>query len=348
MASGVGSSLEDLELYLREHHLRGAGIQRAGDPPPPREGHAAGFWKWEEFYPALEQAGNLVTIGSDGMVGMRVVTPLGHGRPIHMDAQILMPGERTQAHRNMKSETRLVLTAPPEAVFVCENEGFPMERGDLIVSPTWTNHDHWNRGEEPAVFVDAYDTGYSGLGANINERFPDDAPYQTLTKSPGFAEKTLGHVQPSTGQSLSPSSPTRYPLPPMRYPWSETRRALDALRESEEPGDPADGLHLTFTSPVDGGPTLPTMAWHVQLLRPHEETGSHRHNSTTFYHVFEGEGAVEIDGERLEWETGDFFVVPPWTWHHHENRASGDDALLFSVDDWPAMTKLGFYKREQA
>ena len=341
MADGVGTSLEDLERYLREHHLRGAGIQRAGDPPPPREGYAAGFWKWSELYPALEQAGKLVSIGSDGMVGMRAVTPLGHGRPIHMDAQILMPGERTQAHRNMKSETRLVLSAPPEAVFVCENEGFPMERGDLIVSPTWTNHDHWNRGSEPAVFVDAYDVGYATLGANLNERFPDDAPYQSIVKSDGHSHKTLGHVRASTGDSP-------YPLPPMRYPWSETSAALDALRESEADGDPADGLHLTFTSPVDGGPTLPTIAWGVQLLRPHERTGAHRHNSTTFYHVFEGEGTVEIEGERLEWTTGDFFVVPPWAWHHHEHRGSGGDALIFSVDDWPAMTKLGFYKSELA
>lgn len=346
MADDVGTSIEHLERYLREHHLRGAGIQRAGDPPPRRDGYAAGLWKWAELYPALAQAGKLVSIGtneggSDGMVGMRVVTPLGHGRPIHMDAQILMPGERTRAHRNMKSETRLVLSAPPEAVFVCENEAFPMERGDLIVSPTWTNHDHWNRGGEPAVFVDAYDTGYSSLGANLNERFPQDAPYQTLTKPAGFAQRTLGHVQATVGDAP-------YPLPPMRYPWSETSAALDALRESEAEGDPADGLHLTFRSPVDGGPTLPTMAWGVQMLRPHEKTGAHRHNSTTFYHVFDGTGTVEIEGERLEWETGDFFVVPPWTWHHHEHRGSGGDAVVFSVDDWPAMSKLGFYKSERA
>ena len=348
MASSIGTSLADLEVYLREHHLRGSGIRSAGDPPPPREGYAAGLWKWAELYPALEQSGKLVRIGRtaswgsvDGVIGMRVVTPLGHGRPIHMDAQLLMPGERTHAHRNMKSETRLVLSAPPEAVFVCEDEGFPMERGDLIVSPSWTNHDHWNRGDEPAVFVDAYDTGYSGLGANINESFPDDAPYQTIAKSDGYSRKTRGHVRASTGDAP-------YPLPPAHYPWSETSAALDALRESEADGDPADGLHLRFTSPVDGGPTLPTISWAVQLLRPRERTGSHRHNSTTFYHVFEGEGAVEIEGERLEWTTGDFFVIPPWTWHHHEHRGTGGDAIVFSVDDWPAMTKLGFYKSELA
>ena len=87
------------------------------------------------------------------------------------------------------------------------------------------------------------------------------------------------------------------------------------------------------------------MAWHVQLLNPRQRTLSHRHNSTTCYHVFEGEGVTEIEGERLAWGPGDLFVVPPWRWHHHEN-GSAQDAILFSIDDWPAMTKLGFFKKE--
>ena len=39
------------------------------------------------------------------------------------------------------------------------------------------------------------------------------------------------------------------------------------------------------------------------------------------------------------------FVVPPWAWHRHENPAS-EDAILYSIDDWPAMTKMGFYRTE--
>ena len=49
-----------------------------------------------------------------------------------------------------------------------------------------------------------------------------------------------------------------------------------------------------FSSPVDGGSTLPTMAWQVQLLDRDLKTRSHRHNSTSYYHVFEGEGCTVI------------------------------------------------------
>ena len=102
-----------------------------------------------------------------------------------------------------------------------------------------------------------------------------------------------------------------------------------------------------LASPVDGGTTPPTIAWHVQLLSAGQNTLAHRHNSTTFYFAFEGSGAIEIEGDRLQWNQGDIFAVPAWKWHHHENGKDGD-SILFSIDDWPAMTKLGFYRKEQA
>jgi len=39
-------------------------------------------------------------------------------------------------------------------------------------------------------------------------------------------------------------------------------------------------------------------------------------------------------------------VVPTWAWHEH-GSAAGQEAVLFSVQDRPAMEALGLY-REQA
>lgn len=58
-----------------------------------------------------------------------------------------------------------------------------------------------------------------------------------------------------------------------------------------------------------------------------------------------GLGRTEVAGERLEWAQGDIFCVPPWMWHRHENPVS-EDAILYSVDDWPALAKMGFYRWE--
>ena len=126
------------------------------------------------------RSGEIVTVGPNGMTGMRSVVGIEARRfPIWMNAQILMPGERTQAHRNLRSETRLVCQAPKDAVFVCEYEAYPMERGDVVISPAWTFHDHWNKDTTPAIWIDGYDNGYNP-NVNINERMPNDEPYEEI------------------------------------------------------------------------------------------------------------------------------------------------------------------------
>lgn len=325
--ANVGTTLEDLGEFLAEHHLVGAWARSSTQAP--RKGKTAAYWSWAGIHDALMQSGKLVGIGSGGQTGMRSVTGVeARGYPVYMNVQILMPSERTEAHRNLRSETRLVVEAPTGAVFVCEFEAYPMERGDVVISPPWTYHDHFNEGDAPAIFVDGYDNGYNP-NVNVNQKLPDGALYEAITRPEGYTRNVQGNLRTTPGERP-------FPLPPMRYPWTETLTALTALRESEASPDPFDGFHLMMASPVDGGATLPTMAWHVQLLEPRQQTLAHRHNSTTFYHVFEGEGVTTIDGERLEWHRGDIFGVPPWTWHQHENLASGD-TILFSVDDWPAM-----------
>ena len=83
----------------------------------------------------------------------------------------------------------------------------------------------------------------------------------------------------------------------------------------------------------------------LQLMTPRLSTRDHRHISTTIYQVFRGSGATVVDGERLEWSQGDILVVPPWSWHHHENT-SDSDAMLFAVDDWPTFKALALYREE--
>ncbi|MBM2812618.1 MAG: cupin protein, partial [Chloroflexi bacterium] len=161
---------------------------------------------------------------------------------------------------------------------------------------------------------------------------------QPRDKTVGFSQQVFGGARPSWLKS-----PHR--TPPFRYPWKDTNATLQALRASDTPPDPHDGYHLTYAHPVDGGPTLPTMACEIQLHPVGVPSRSHRHNSTTIYHVFRGEGATVIDSEAIEWSRGDIFVIPPWATHRHENRAS-EDAILFSICDWPAIRALGLYEEE--
>ena len=330
-------TIEELSELLAEHHLVGAWARN--NKQAPRVGKTAAHYKWEGIRDSLLQSGELVKIGSGGQTGMRSVTGLEARKfPVYMNAQVLMPGDHTESHRNLRTETRLVIEAAPGAIFVCEAEAYPMNRGDVVISPPWTYHDHYNGGEEPVIFVDGYDNAYNP-NVNVNEKLPNGQLYEIVTKPEGYTRAMNSHSRPITQERP-------FPLPPMHYAWKETEAALAIMREAGEARDPYEGVHLMFSSPVDGGPTLPTMAWQVQVLDPHQKTLSHRHNSSSFYHVFEGEGHTIIDGETLEWHKGDLFGVPPWTWHHHENN-SNDDTILFSVDDWPAMKALGFFMKDE-
>jgi gentisate 1,2-dioxygenase len=38
-------------------------------------------------------------------------------------------------------------------------------------------------------------------------------------------------------------------------------------------------------------------------------------------------------------------VVPQWQWHSHENTGD-EDALLFSMSDWPLLKPFGFYREQ--
>jgi gentisate 1,2-dioxygenase len=130
--------------------------------------------------------------------------------------------------------------------------------------------------------------------------------------------------------------------PILNYKWSSTRASLHALREDS--GSPFDGIIMEYINPYTGGPTLPTMAAYLQLLRKGEHTQAHRHVASTVYHVAEGGGYSIVNGERFDWEEGDTFVVPTWAWHEHASEQG--EAVLFSFSDRPILQAFGLDREE--
>ena len=125
------------------------------------------------------------------------------------------------------------------------------------------------------------------------------------------------------------------------YPMSEMRAALLQLAA----GETGEEIVLEYTNRVTGGPVMPTIACHMQLLRPGEETRARRRVCRTNYHVVEGAGYSMVGDQRLDWEDKDVFTVPTWTFHEHVN--SGDlPAFLFSFTDAPVMKALSLYREE--
>ncbi len=56
-------------------------------------------------------------------------------------------------------------------------------------------------------------------------------------------------------------------------------------------------------------------------------------------------GVTTVEQEIFRWVQGDLFLISPWRWHNHENT-SAQDAILFSINDWPTTSALGLYREE--
>jgi 1-hydroxy-2-naphthoate dioxygenase len=328
-------AIGDLDTWLAERNLNGhwnlADQERVEFKPF--------IWKWADISVGLEMATELVGVHEAGRRTIQLRNPGMPGRmsnSIHMSIQSVLAGETAEAHRHTAAAIRYVIQGTEGAATVVNGEPLPMQTGDLVTTPSWSWHDHYNDSDQPVIWLDVLDVRLAAMAKMMQE--PYTTPQQARDKPVGFASKTLGHVRPSW---LKPEETT----PAFRYPWTETEDILRALRESEVEPDPYDGYHLTYAHPVHGGPTLPTFACELQELPSKLTTRDHRHLSTTIYQAFRGSGVTVVDGQRLEWSQGDIFIVPPWSWHHHENPTDSD-AILFSVDDWPTFQSLALYREE--
>ena len=126
--------------------------------------------------------------------------------------------------------------------------------------------------------------------------------------------------------------------PLLHYPWKQTWETLQRLAP-EVDGSPFDGVIMEYTNPNTGGPVMPTIACHIQMLRPGEATRAHRHTAGAIYHVVQGRGRSVVNGQTLEWEDKDVFAVPGWNYHEHANASDTEPAVLFSFTEGPGAAR---------
>lgn len=289
-------------------------------PSEPRSRAVPHVWHWRELRSHAMRAAELVGTEEAERRVLVLANPgapgLGATNTVSANIQVVMPGEIARSHRHSAAALRMVIESSG-GYTVVNGTKLPMLPGDLVLTPSWTWHDHANDSDMPMLWLDGLDSALVRmLEATFYEAHPQEA-------------QPLGHA-------LNGSS--------WRYPYTEMRRALDE-RAARGEADRFDGVIIDYTNPVNGGPVMPTIGCHLQLLRPGEHTHAHRHTSNTAYHVVEGEGYSIVDGTRLDWGGKDIFVVPTWMFHEHVNTADRP-AILFSHTDAPMMHTLGLWREE--
>jgi len=315
--SDIQSSQEELQEYydqLAAQQVTPAWIG-GGISVEPQSTAVPYVWHWRDLRPQAMRAAELVGTAQAERRVLRLTNPKLPGiasNTLVANIQIVMPGEIARAHRHSGAALRLIIEGKG-GYTVVNGERVPMSPGDLVLTPNWSWHDHANDTDAPVIWLDGLDT-----------------PLVRMLEA-GFAEEYHQDRQ----ELAAPVNASEW-----HYPMSEMRAALQRLA-ADAPGDGEVGLD--YINRRTGGPVMPTIACHMQLLRPGEKTRARRRVCCTNYHVVEGAGYSMVGDRQLDWEDKDVFTVPTWTYCEHVN--TGDrPAFLFSFSDAPVMQALGLYR----
>jgi gentisate 1,2-dioxygenase len=317
-------------------------------------------WRWKDYSPFLERIEAIakradvspiefadrqsILLTNPGLGGRLQVTTT-----MRTAISIYTPGDVAPAHIHSANASRTILSERGGYTNV-EGERCEAVRGDLIVTPNGTWHDHGNDSSTPVIWIDMLDwplmeildcawvdMDFRGNGAASN------AKIQKSVHSNGYSGRLYGHgglkptfVSHQRGWGQNPDAM-------IHYRGADVREALDGLRN--EKGDPYEGVQMQFVNPVNGTPVGMVMDYAAQLLRPGEETLQKRETCATFMVVMDGQGYTEIAGQRFEWERNDIVVMPSFLWRHHVNTGK-KDAVLYTTSDAALMRNIGQYRAQ--
>ncbi len=313
------------------------------------------LWRWSEFSPYLHRISEIARKAQVSPIefadrqSILLLNPGLNGRlqvtnTIRCAISVYNPGDVAPVHLHSPNASRTILS-DKGGYTVVEGERCTAARGDLILTPNGTWHDHGNDSSEPVIWIDMLDWPLMEFldAAWVDHDMPGaqgNARVQAVTKSDGRSHRLYGRGGIKPAFVDHQIGVGRGPAPLIHYRGADVLETLHSLRK--EQGDPHEGIKVDFVNPVTGEPVFKTLNYSAQLLRPGEETELKRETAGTFYVAIEGSGATEVGGKRFEWSQNDIFVVPNFLWRRHINTGK-TDAVLYSVSDAALMSNIGQY-----
>jgi gentisate 1,2-dioxygenase len=310
-------------------------------PPQPRSPVQAHHWRYSDLREQVLEAGRLISaeeaerrvliLENPGLRGTSSIT-----QSIYAGLQLIMPGEVAPAHRHSQSALRLVLDGEG-AYTAVDGERTTMRRGDFIITPSWTWHDHGNPGKEPVIWLDGLDIPtVRFFDAGFAEK-SEQSSQQSL-RPEGDALARFGTNMVPVDYQPKPADPTRVFV----YPFERTRAALTTI--AHETPDPHRGFQLRFVNPATGASPMPTIGAFAQWLPAGFETKPIRSTDGTVHVCLEGGGELRVADKTWRFEVNDIVVVP--SWHSVQWRADRG-SFLFSFSDRPVQQALGLWREER-
>ncbi len=282
-------------------------------PPYPTPRALPHVWQYARLRELLLQAGELISAEEADRRVFTLINP-GLQPPGTTDTlagglQLILPGECAPAHRHTMFALRVILEG--NGAFTSVNsERIWMEPGDLLLTPSWTYHDHGKEGAGPMIWFD-------GLDVPLFE-----------SVRVAFFEKWAQQRYPTVDGPPDSNN---------RYPWPEMRARLDAQA--------GPFAVLPYLQRVGGGALSATVGACAERIDARTATPQRRSTASHIYVVLEGRGKTRVAETVLEWEKNDAFAVPAWAPYIHESTSS-TTAYLFDMNDRPMLENLAIYREE--
>lgn len=307
-------------------------------PKAPNSPAQAALWRYAELRDTVMEAGSLITAAEAERRVLILENPSLRGQSaitqsLYAGLQLILPGEVAPAHRHTQSALRLVMDGEG-AYTAVDGERTTMRRGDFIITPSWTFHDHGNLGDQPVVWLDGldiptvrfFDAGFAEHGQSAS---------QDTLRPEGDALARYGNNMLPVDFFQKPSEPTKVFV----YPFSKTLESLDLIAAGKP--DPHLGHKLRFVNPATGASPMPTIGAFAQRLPAGFETRPYRCTDGTVYVCLDGEATVEVGEQQWTLQRDDIFVVPSW---HSVRFHAKRDTTLFSYSDRPTQQVLGLWR----
>jgi gentisate 1,2-dioxygenase len=311
-------------------------------PPSPRPLVMPALWRYQELREQIMQAGQLISAEEAERRVLVLENPAMRGQScitqsLYAGFQLILPGEVAPAHRHSQSALRLALDGEG-AYTAVDGERTTMRRGDFIITPAWTWHDHGNLGTKPVVWLDGLDIPLVRfLDAGFAEKSETAAQMDLRPEGDALARYGANMV-PADFHQL-PTQPTCVFV----YPYACTRQALTTIARGAP--DPHLAFKQRFLNPATGASPMPTIGAFVQLLPAGFETRPYRCTDGTVYVCLEGAGEAQIGKHIYAFAENDVFVVPSWQPLRLQARR---ETVLFSYSDRPVQQALGLWREQRS
>ncbi len=310
-------------------------------PASPSSRCEPALWRYEDIRPQILEAGELISAKEAQRRVLILENPACPGEAritntLFSGLQLLLPGEVAPSHRHSQSALRFIIEGEGSFTSV-DGERTMMRPGDMILTPSWTWHDHGNESDQFTIWLDGLDIPLVRFfESGFLEQLGEDS--QPLTRSEGDAEARYGsNLLPVDYRVTSASSPV------FSYRYEHAREALERLRTSQEM-DPCHGVRMKYINPTTGGHALPTIASFIQLIPGGLRTRRYQSTDGAVYVGVEGHGRSRVGKHEFTWGPSDVFVVPSWVPYTHEVE---EDAILFSFSDRAIQEQMGLWRERR-